>query len=200
MDQSSIDLPALIGSRICHDLISPIGAINNGLELLQMAGTGAAPGPELALIGQSVESATARIRFFRIAFGAGGEQTMGQNEVMSILRDLYAATRVEIDWQITNTQSRNCVRLAFLALLCMETALHHGGRITITEKAGKWRLQAEADKIAIEPALWGLLSRPDHNQPLQPAQVQFALLPLFAQAQKKDITLESADTVLTLSF
>ena len=97
MDQLNIDLPALIGSRICHDLISPIGAINNGLELLEMAGTGAAPGPELALIGQSVESASARIRFFRIAFGAAGDQTMGQNEVTSILRDLYTASRVEID-------------------------------------------------------------------------------------------------------
>lgn len=64
MVQINLDLPALIGSRICHDLISPIGAINNGLELLNMAGTGAAPGPELELIGQSVESASARIRFF----------------------------------------------------------------------------------------------------------------------------------------
>lgn len=200
MDQFNIDLPALIGSRICHDLISPIGAINNGLELLEMAGTGAAPGPELALIGQSVESASARIRFFRIAFGAAGDQTMGQNEVTSILRDLYTASRVEIDWQITSPQSRNCVRLAFLSLLCMETALHHGGRITITVEAGQWRLHAEADKIAIDPALWALLSQPNPDQSLQPAQVQFALLPILAQAQGKEITVDSADTVLTLFF
>ena len=200
MGQLNIDLPTLIGSRICHDLISPIGAINNGLELLQMAGTGAAPGPELALIGQSVESASARIRFFRIAFGAAGDQTMGQNEVTSILRDLYADSRVEIDWQITAPQSRNCVRMAFLALLCVETALHHGGRITIAEEAGRWRIHAEADKIAIDPALWGLLSGPDQEKPLQPAQVQFALLPLLAQEQGKEITLDSDDTVLTLSF
>ena len=46
MDQFNIDLPALIGSRICHDLISPIGAINNGLELLEMAGTGARACPD----------------------------------------------------------------------------------------------------------------------------------------------------------
>ncbi len=200
MGQINLDLPALIGSRICHDLISPIGAINNGLELLNMAGTGAAPGPELELIGQSVESASARIRFFRIAFGAAGEQTMGQGEVTSILRDLYAGSRVEIDWQITTPQSRNCVRMAFLALLCMETALHHGGRITVAEEAGHWRLQAEADKIAVEAELWALLSQPDQNKPLQPAQVQFALLPILAQVQGKEITLDRSETELTLSF
>ncbi|MBO9430285.1 histidine phosphotransferase family protein [Sulfitobacter sp. R18_1] len=200
MGQLNIDLPTLIGSRICHDLISPIGAINNGLELLQMAGTGAAPGPELALIGQSVESASARIRFFRIAFGAAGDQTMGQNEVTSILRDLYAASRVEVDWQVTSPQSRNCVRMAFLALLCIETALHHGGRITIVEEAGHWSLQAEADKIAIDPELWALLTQPGPDRPLQPAQVQFALLPMLAEAQGKEITLDNSDTALTLSY
>lgn len=200
MGQLNIDLPALIGSRICHDLISPIGAINNGLELLQMAGTGAAPGPELALIGQSVESASARIRFFRIAFGAAGDQTMGQHEVTSILRDLYAASRVEVNWQVTSPPSRNSVRMAFLALLCIETALHHGGRITIAEGAGHWSLLAEADKIAIDPELWALLTQPGPDRPLQPAQVQFALLPILAEAQGKEITLDNSDTALTLSF
>ena len=47
MGQSNVSLSALIGSRICHDLISPIGAINNGLELLDMSG--GAPGPEASL-------------------------------------------------------------------------------------------------------------------------------------------------------
>ncbi|UOA31928.1 Protein phosphotransferase ChpT [Sulfitobacter sp. DSM 110093] len=200
MGHVNLDLPALIGSRICHDLISPIGAINNGLELLNMAGTGASSGPELELIGQSVESASARIRFFRIAFGAAGDQTMGQGEVTSILRDLYAATRIEVDWQITASQSRNDVRMAFLALLCIETALHHGGRITVTHPEGEWRLQAEADKIAIEDDLWSLLSQADQDKQLQPAQVQFALLPILAQAQGKEVRLHSANTVLTLSF
>ena len=64
------DLNALLGSRICHDLISPIGAIGNGVELLIM--DGATKGPEIALIAESVANASARIRFFRIGFGASG--------------------------------------------------------------------------------------------------------------------------------
>ena len=93
MGQSNINLSALIGSRICHDLISPIGAINNGLELLDMSGR--TSGPELDLIQESVGNASARIRFFRIAFGAAGDQMMGRAEVVSILKDLMDRTRLE---------------------------------------------------------------------------------------------------------
>ncbi|HMS96693.1 MAG TPA: histidine phosphotransferase, partial [Tabrizicola sp.] len=60
------DLAALIASRICHDLISPLGAIGNGVELLAMERAG----PELDLLSESVAHANARIRLFRISFGA----------------------------------------------------------------------------------------------------------------------------------
>ena len=80
------DLSSLVGSRICHDLISPIGAIGNGVELLQMAPRDSAA--ELDLITDSVDNAAARIRFFRVAFGAAGDQMMGRAEVISILSDL----------------------------------------------------------------------------------------------------------------
>ena len=67
MTQDAIELNDLIGSRICHDLISPLGAIGNGVELLTMSGMTEVP--EMTLISESVENANARIRFFRIAFG-----------------------------------------------------------------------------------------------------------------------------------
>ena len=91
MPESEIEFAALIGSRICHDLISPIGAVNNGLELLSM--TGVSPSPELALIGDSVDSASARIRFFRVAFGAAENQMIGPTEINAILRDYYRGSR-----------------------------------------------------------------------------------------------------------
>lgn len=72
--QARSDLSALIGSRICHDLISPLGAIGNGLELLQMSG--ASESPEMTLIADSVTSANARIRFFRIAYGDAVQNQM----------------------------------------------------------------------------------------------------------------------------
>lgn len=65
-----LDLSALIGSRICHDLISPLGAIANGVELMVL--TGAEQTPKMLLFAESVEAANARIEFFRLAYGTGG--------------------------------------------------------------------------------------------------------------------------------
>lgn len=61
------DIAALVSARICHDLISPIGAIGNGVELLML--DKAAASPEMDLISESVTQASARIRFFRLAYG-----------------------------------------------------------------------------------------------------------------------------------
>ncbi|MEM9127616.1 MAG: histidine phosphotransferase, partial [Pseudomonadota bacterium] len=87
MGQSNLNLASLIGSRICHDLTSPIGAITNGLELLDMAGN--APAQEVELISDSVDSAGARIRFFRIAYGKATQQMIAHTDVMRLLSDLY---------------------------------------------------------------------------------------------------------------
>ena len=61
------DLAALVSARLCHDLISPMGAIGNGLELMQLSGTPGAA--ELELVNESLANALAKVRFYRIAFG-----------------------------------------------------------------------------------------------------------------------------------
>lgn len=139
MGQSNINLGALIGSRICHDLISPIGAINNGLELLDMSG--GAPGPEMDLIQESVGNASARIRYFRVAFGAAGEQMMGRAEIVSIIKDVMQGSRLNVAWGPMDAQPRSHVRMAFLALLCVETAMPYGG--PYRNQSG-WRAMAAA--------------------------------------------------------
>jgi hypothetical protein len=125
--------PALIASRICHDLISPIGAIGNGVELLTME-SGSAVRPELALISASVANANARIRLFRIAFGAAtGDQRIARNEVLSILTDLGHAGRITYAWTSHGDLSRREVRLVFLLVLCLETVLPYGGRVEVAQ-------------------------------------------------------------------
>jgi histidine phosphotransferase ChpT len=97
--QDKPDLAALIASRICHDLISPIGAIGNGVELLAMEPGGERP--EMALISESVANANARIRFFRVCFGqAASEQRIARSEVTSILGDLGRGGRISYVWKV----------------------------------------------------------------------------------------------------
>lgn len=177
MGQSDVNLAALIGSRICHDLISPIGAINNGLELLEMSG--GSTGPEIDLISESVGNASARIRFFRIAYGAASDHPLGRAEVVSILKDNMGGGRLEVAYGPLDPQPRWGVRLAFLALQCIETALPYGGRIEISCDNGAWTLTGHAEKTSFDPALWRLLDGAA-VQDLAPAHVQFALLPQVA--------------------
>ncbi|MGJ8629370.1 MAG: histidine phosphotransferase family protein [Sulfitobacter sp.] len=199
MGKQDNNLATLIGSRICHDLISPIGAINNGLELLSMADNPPA-GAEMDLIGTSVGNASARIRFFRIAFGAAGQQLVGRAEITSILRDLFHGSRLSLDWAPMDPQPRASVRLAFLAIQCLETAMPYGGRTEVTEDQGKWTLSGTADKLNVDPALWGLLTKPRAEPSVQPAHVQFALLPSIAEDEGRHVKFASDDTTITLQF
>lgn len=198
MPQCETELATLIGSRICHDLISPIGAINNGLELLTMSGD--AGGPEIGLIGESVGSASARIRFFRIAFGAAGEQNVGAAEVGAILRDLFGGTRLQIDWTGDGPYARADVRLVFLALMCLESALPYGGTITVSEAGGQWTVTGTADRFGEMDSLWPLLDRAAAPQTLQPAHVQFVLLPIICRDEGRILRSSRTDAEVRVMF
>ncbi len=193
------DLAALIGSRICHDLISPIGAIGNGVELMMM--DGGAQSAELSLIAESVANANARIRYFRVAFGsASGDQRIARSEVMSILTDLSRGGRLVYAWDSAADLSRRDVRLVFLLLLCLETAMAYGGRIQISFNGSGWQISAEAPRLKIDPALWEILTEPSAPAVIGPGQVHFALVPEELQRQARRLVTELKETSIKLSF
>ena len=194
------DLAALVGARICHDLISPIGAIGNGVELMVMDG-GAARSPELALITESVGHANARIRFFRVAFGTTGpDQRIGRSEVMAILADMTAGGRVKIDWSSPDDLPRRCVKLVFLLILCAETAMPYGGRIVVERGDNRWMLHATAPKLKINTALWECLADPNAVAEVGPAQVQFLLVPDEINRQHRRLSADLSASAIKLSF
>lgn len=174
MSNTAPDLAALIGSRICHDLISPIGAINNGLELLGMAGD--MSGPELSLISESVDNASARIRFFRLAFGAAGTQEVSRREILSVLDDITRGSKLEVDWHLEGGAQRADVRLVFLAQQCLETAMPYGGEIGISKDVNGWSVRGNSEKFRVDPDLWSMLAQGRIHADITPAQVHFALL------------------------
>lgn len=197
MGQNNANLGALIGSRICHDLISPIGAINNGLELLGMSDD--REGPEIDLITESVGNASARIRFFRIAYGAASTQPMGRSEVVSILRDVTQGGRLTVAYGPMDEHPRWAVRMAFLAVQCLETSMPYGGRIEIGCDAGAWTVTGHSPKANANPELWALLSGGDARD-LAPAHVQFALLYEVAQDAQRVVRTHIEAEKLRITF
>lgn len=193
------DLAALIASRICHDLISPIGAIGNGVELLTMEST--APRPEIALISESVTNANARIRFFRISFGAAmGDQRIARAEVISVLTDMARGGRISFAWTSPADLPRREVRLTFLLLQCVETALAYGGKVEILRSDTGWTISAEAQRLRIDPALWEVLTEPRAPAEIGAGQVHFALVPEELARQGRRLVTEIGETTIKLRF
>lgn len=197
-DQST--LAAMISSRICHDLISPIGAISNGLELVAMSEP-ASSGPEMELIQQSCDNATARIRFFRIAFGsASSVHTVSANDARLILEQNYLRTRIGVTWDVMVDLPRNVVQLAYLAVLCLEKALPQGGDITVTHNDGRVTVRAVGDVSRRDNHPWALLTSNAgfERTSLEPANVQFGLMSVLYENSEFAPKLEMTQTEVML--
>lgn len=193
------DLAALVGSRICHDLISPIGAIGNGVELLTLTSGNTAP--EMSLINDSVENANARIRLFRIAFGAAADgQRISSTEIRSILAAISQGGRNTFHWDIQGDQQRRCVRSALLVLLCFETALPVGGDVVIKQDGDAWFFEARAKRVNFDADLWGSITASNNNLVHTAAQVQFALLPTALAEADRQLTFTAGDNMLNAQF
>lgn len=169
------DLAALVSARLCHDLISPIGAIGNGLELLELAGHDQSP--ELSLVSESLATALAKLRFFRIAFGpADPEATAPRDEVAQICAAMFSG-RFTVAWSASHDLPRPLARVACLAILCTEKSLPMGGQLLLTTDGdAEIALQVEARRTAPPAELWAHVRDGAPLDELRPDAIQFALL------------------------
>ncbi len=100
-ENSSADLAALLCSRLCHDMLSPVGALSNGLELLADETDPQMRQQCMDLLEQSAKTSTDKLKFFRLAFGAAGGfgEMVEVGEAKSVIDALVAnAKRVEVNW------------------------------------------------------------------------------------------------------
>lgn len=193
------DLTALVGSRICHDLISPLGAIGNGVELLSL--TGAQQTPEMALIEESVQNANARIRFFRVAYGgATSDQSLSRSEITATLLAAARGGRISYLWDVPGDQSRVEVRIAFLLLQCLEAAMPMGGDIKVTRETATWHILAEGERLRIDEPLWDSLTNSRARVNFSAAQVQFALLPDILAEAERVLSVAIGASEISISF
>lgn len=192
------DLSALIGSRICHDLVSPLGAIGNGVELLGMSQQSS---PELDLISESVAHALARIRMFRLAFGAvRDEQRISGREIASILDGLGKGGKIRFEWSMPTELPRREAKLLLLLVQCCESAMAWGGVLTLGHAAQGWRLDARASRLRLDAALWEPLANGASPADPRPAEVHFALVPPMLAATGRSLHVATTDEEIHLTL
>lgn len=192
------DIQSLIASRICHDLISPIGAIGNGLELLN---DGAAQGsPELMLIDQSARNANAKLRYFRIAFGAARKDgSIGREELLRILGDMYQDTKLTVNAQASAVSlPRPMVKLVLLLILCAEKALPFGGQLDVAISPDAMSFRAVSREVRADPDLWDALSTGILPDEIASDEVQFPVTAHCLVEQQKRAMVEYSDTTLSI--
>jgi histidine phosphotransferase ChpT len=155
---NDLDFAALLVSRVCHDLVSPVGAVVNGLEVLEDETDLAMRADALRLVAASAEQAAARLQFARIAFGAAGSAgaELDMAEVGRILMGLLKGGKVELVWQALSVNwPKDWAKLLMNTVLAAADCLPRGGRVTVetTDKglAPSFRIIAAGTIVRLMP-------------------------------------------------
>jgi histidine phosphotransferase ChpT len=157
----SLDLAALLSSRVCHDVISPVGAIVNGLEVLEEEKDPEMRGHALALIKSSAAEASARLQFCRLAFGAAGSKgaSIDTGDAEHVTRQLFADERTQLNWSLPRVlMSKNKVKLLLNLCLIADAAIPRGGVISVSSTG-------EDDMLAFKIEVKGANARVTANVP-----------------------------------
>ncbi|WP_297772118.1 histidine phosphotransferase family protein [uncultured Roseovarius sp.] len=176
MSQDDTAIATLVGSRICHDLASPIGAIANGLELLALSSSGRSP--ELALVEDSLRGARAALDISRLAFGyASGAENVSAEGLNAVLSAYYAGKpRLTLDCRLSGSLARAHARVITLACLGIETVLPRGGGLSISGTPEATTITATSEHLVADTALWEGLQRDAPLPADDPRHVQFHML------------------------
>jgi histidine phosphotransferase ChpT len=168
MSESSIealDLAALLCSRVCHDLISPVGAIVNGIEVLEEEKDESTKEFALDLIKRSAATASAKLQFCRIAFGAAGSAgaQIDLGDAEKIARGFLEDDKTKIDWNLPRALlAKNRVKLLLNMLVIAGQAIPRGGKVTVDPiGAGDnlgFKVSAAGTNAKIPPAVPPLLT------------------------------------------
>jgi histidine phosphotransferase ChpT len=122
----------LLCSRLCHDLVGPVGAVNAGLELFAEMDGGE---DALSMVGHSAKQMGARLGFYRMAFGLAGAETAVMGQVRKLAREFMTDSKVELDWPADDTDKglfpANACKLILSMVMIGIECLPRGGSLAV---------------------------------------------------------------------
>ena len=154
---TDLDLAALLCSRVCHDVISPVGAIANGLEFID--------DPEmdeetketaLAMVRTSSRTASAKLKFCRIAFGAAGSAgaMIDMSEAGEIAKAFVGEEKIKLDWQAPReNRPKQQVKLVLNMVLMALAGIPRGGVVTVSSEGETFTARAQGDRAKVPEAI-----------------------------------------------
>lgn len=146
-----LDLAALLCSRVCHDVISPVGAIVNGLEVLEEDKDEGMREFAMDLIRKSAKSASARLQFCRLAFGAAGSAgaSIDTGDAEKVARGLFGDDRTTLNWDGPRVfMAKNKVKLLLNLCLIASACIPRGGAMNV-------KIEGDGDDVRLSVAVKG---------------------------------------------
>lgn len=156
-----VDFASLLCSRLCHDLMSPVGALNNGVELLADETDPEMREKCLELLADSARASANKLKFFRLAFGAAGGfgEEIDTHEAELAIEGLFGAERrIELNWAVSEEKlPKDAVKLLLNLAMLAGDALVRGGRLDVgaelQDDEVELAVRAEGPRILLDPAL-----------------------------------------------
>jgi histidine phosphotransferase ChpT len=161
----AVDLASLLCSRLCHDLMSPVGALNNGVELLADEQDPDMRERCMDLLAESARTSANKLKFFRLAFGAAGGfgDAIDTGEARSALEGLFGSDeRHELGWMVGDARlSKGATKLLLNLALIGGDALVRGGRLDVGAESGAEGLEivirAEGPRVVVDEGVRSML-------------------------------------------
>ncbi len=197
---SAADLAALLCSKVCHDIISPVGAINNGLELLDEGG---ADEDAMNLIKQSARTASARLQFARIAFGAAGSAgvQIDTGDAQNVAIQYMRGEKAELTWEGQRVlMPKNKVKLLLNLMLVANAAIPRGGKLAVKLEEPETNLRisikVSGPMLRVPPKFLEMHSEGKSSEPIDAHSIQAYYTLLMASESKMEIsTKESPEEI-----
>ena len=158
---SDLDLAALLCSRVCHDIISPVGAITNGLELLDVEDDQGVREMAMNLVRKSALQASAKLQCCRIAFGAAGSagSIIDMGEAGDVARAFVGDEKIKLDWQVPReNRPKQEVKLLLNMMLIGIAGIPRGGTVTAKAEGRSFVVQATGEGARIGEKIGQVLS------------------------------------------
>ena len=206
MQSPALQLAALLCSRLCHDLISPVGAIGNGLEVLRDEDDEEMKRHAMTLIEASAQQASARLQFARIAFGAAGSAgaEIELGDAMSLTENMLAKGKVSLNWKLENKLApKDVVKLLLNLVLISVDCIPRGGTLTVEGDLATgqpYRVEARGAKARLGQDVRQALFTPLALEALDSRQIQPAFTRMICEALRLAIAADESEDAVTLTI
>ncbi len=192
----------MLASKFCHDLVSPVSAINNGVELIEDIGDSVTE-EAMSLISSSATTAARRLKLFRMAYGrAGSEERTSLRDIRQVADQYLQGTKISLIWpddapDVQAAEMRGFLKVVLNTIMLAEESLAYGGVITVRGMSGSHRsgcvIEAAGRNAALTPAMHNAVvgNIPVHD--LTPRLVQGYLVYIFAEYYDLSLSIDQSD-------